>query len=131
MPLFTWNDSYSVSVQQFDDQHKVLFNLINDLHEAMSKGKARDKMADITAQLLQYTRSHFTVEEAALQQAHYPQFLDHKKRHEAFTAKVADFEKECRSGAAPLSVNVMAFLRDWLSDHILKNDKQYVPYLKH
>ncbi len=131
MPLFTWNDSYSVSVQQFDDQHKVLFDLINDLHEAMSQGKGLQKMSTITTNLLQYTKNHFSVEEAALRKVNYPQFADHKKRHDAFTAKVLEFDQQCRSGQANLSLNVMVFLRDWLSDHILKNDKQYVPYMKH
>ena len=131
MPLFTWNDSYSVSVQQFDDQHKVLFKLINDLHEAMLQGKGRERMSGITAELLQYTKNHFRDEEAALLRAHYPKLVEHKKMHDAFTAKVHEFDKECRSGRSNLSLDVMVFLRDWLSDHILKIDKQYVTYITH
>lgn len=131
MPLFSWNDSYSVSVSQFDEQHKMLFKLINDLHEAMSQGKGREKMSGITAELLQYTKNHFRDEEAALLRANYPKLIEHKKLHENFTAKVHEFDKDCRSGQSNVSLNVMVFLRDWLSDHILKTDKQYVTYLKH
>ena len=131
MPLFTWNDSYSVSVQQFDDQHKVLFNLINELHEAMSQGKGRDRVGQTLNTLISYTRGHFSAEEAALRSASYPNYAAHKKEHDAFTAKVLGFETTYRTGTSNLSVELMNFLRDWLSDHILKIDKQYAPYLKH
>ena len=131
MPLFTWNDSYSVSVQQFDDQHKVLFNLINELHDAMSQGKGRDRIGQTLNTLISYTRGHFSAEEAALRKASYPDYDQHKKEHDAFTAKVLGFETTYRAGTSNLSVQLMNFLRDWLSDHILRNDKQYAPYLNH
>ena len=44
MALISWNESYSVKVKQFDDQHKKLVNMLNDLHEAMKQGKGRDAL---------------------------------------------------------------------------------------
>lgn len=131
MPLFTWNDSYSVSVQQFDDQHKVLFNLINDLHDAMTQGKGRDRIGQTLNTLISYTRGHFSAEEAALRKASYPNYAAHKKEHDALTTRVLEFENTFRAGTSNVTVELMGFLRDWLTDHILKNDKQYAPYLKH
>jgi len=37
MILATWNDSYSVKVQQLDVQHKNFFEMINGLADAMRK----------------------------------------------------------------------------------------------
>jgi hemerythrin len=130
MPLFTWNDSYSVSVQQFDDQHKVLFNLVNDLHDAMAQGKGRDRIGQTLNTLISYTRGHFSAEETALRKAGYPQYEQHKKEHDAFTAKVLDFETTYKAGTSNVTVDLMGFLREWLSNHILKIDKQYASYLK-
>ena len=38
----------------------------------------------------------------------------------------ADFE----AGKVLLSVDLMNFLRDWLTSHILKSDKRYAPFMK-
>lgn len=42
MPLITWSDTLSVKVQQFDDHHKKLIELINQLFNAMMGGKGKD-----------------------------------------------------------------------------------------
>ena len=31
MPVIKWRDSYSVGVEKFDDEHKVLLGLINEI----------------------------------------------------------------------------------------------------
>jgi hemerythrin len=41
MALFNWNDSYSVKVAMCDQQHKKLFEIINELAEAMRQGKGQ------------------------------------------------------------------------------------------
>ena len=33
--LFPWNDTYSVQIGIIDMQHKILVNIINELHQAM------------------------------------------------------------------------------------------------
>jgi hemerythrin len=33
--LFPWSDTYSVNIGIIDSQHKVLVDLINELHQAM------------------------------------------------------------------------------------------------
>jgi len=130
MPLVSWNDSYSVKVQKFDEQHKVLFNLLNELHEAMQQGKGRTKVAEVLGALVRYTQQHFGAEEAAMRVGAYPQYLEHKQEHDGFAGKVLTFQSEYDKGNALLSVELMGFLRDWLTGHILKSDRMYAPYLK-
>ena len=33
--LFQWSDSFSIGLQEVDEQHKVLVGLLNELHEAI------------------------------------------------------------------------------------------------
>ena len=40
MSLITWNDTLSIKVEEIDIQHRRLVELINELHDAMSQGKA-------------------------------------------------------------------------------------------
>jgi len=42
MALMTFGQSYSVGVQSIDSQHKVLFEIVNELYAAMMKGQAKN-----------------------------------------------------------------------------------------
>ena len=130
MPLLSWKNSYSVNVRQFDDQHKVLFDLLNELYDAMQLGKGRDRVRDVISNLVRYTREHFSAEENAMRYAGYPEYPLHKQEHDAFTSKVLAFEADFEAGKVLLSVDLMNFLRDWLTSHILKSDKRYAPFMK-
>lgn len=129
MPLMTWEDSFSVHVPIIDEQHKKLFALVNQLHDAMSKGKANDVMLRVLAELASYTKTHFAAEEKLLQSKNYPDLKDHQAQHQKFIEKVGQFQKEFAGGKITISSEIMNFLRDWLSGHILKTDKRYSEFL--
>ena len=125
MALFTWNDSYSVKVALCDQQHKKLFEIINDLAGAMRSGKGNDAVSKTVGELLQYTRTHFQAEEALLKKANYPQLAAHQEMHKKFINDVEGLVKQAREGKAANSIQVLNLLRDWLVNHIQKTDKQY------
>jgi hemerythrin len=124
-----WTNTYSVGVPQFDVHHKQLFQFINDLHEAMKTGHAKERMARTLQNLIGYTQMHFNAEEEAMISANYPQFAVHKAEHDKFRAKVNAFQKDFEAGVAAISVELMEFLNGWLVNHIMKTDKQYGPVL--
>ncbi len=125
MPLIAWNESLSVSVPEFDEQHKKLIAIVNDLHDAMQKGQGREGLGALLNALVQYTVTHFAAEEKRLSQASYPGYLSHKGEHDELTRKVQDLKKRFDSGNAALTVEVMAFLKNWLTNHIQGTDKKY------
>lgn len=129
MALITWNDSLSVKVKQFDDQHKKLVELVNQLFDAMKTGKGNQVMGDILKQLIAYTQTHFAAEERLMQQYGFPEYEAHKKEHNALVMQVLDLQKQFQEGKAVLTQNVMTFLRDWLAKHIQGVDKKYGVYL--
>jgi len=124
-----WKPSYSVNVPIFDRQHQKLFELINQLHEAMAKGRAKDHLAPIVNELSNYTKTHFREEEEALARAGYTKLPAHKLMHREFEARVDGFGKDVREGKLGLSIEVMSFLNDWLAAHIMKVDREYGPLL--
>jgi hemerythrin len=129
MSLVKWDESYSVRVNGLDNQHKQLFALINQLHDAMIAGKASTEMSGVLAELITYTKTHFSAEEKLLESKHYPDLEAHKAQHRQFTDKIVQFQKDLDSGKAALSIALMHYLRDWLTNHILKTDKRYSSYL--
>ena len=129
MALITWDDSYSVQVKDIDEQHLQLIYLINKMHDAMSTGQGKLILAEILEELVDYTKTHFSYEEQIMLKCQYPDFNAHKDAHEALTKKVMDFQKRYQAGQVALSVEMMNFLKDWLTNHIVETDKRYIPYL--
>ncbi len=129
MALITWQDSYSVKIRKFDDEHKKLIALINQLHDAMRIGRGGQVIGTVLQSLIDYTASHFASEEAMMKLHAYPDYERHKKEHNLLVMKVLDIQKEIKSGKAPLSHEIMFFLKQWLQTHIQGEDKKYGPFL--
>jgi hemerythrin len=129
MALITWNDTYSVNIKKIDDQHKCLIELLNQLHDAMKSGKGNTALGPILTDLLNYTSFHFSTEEAYFQQYAYPDYARHKKEHDDLAQKAKGLQASHREGKLTVTIEVMNFLKDWLTNHILSSDKKYSPFL--
>jgi hemerythrin len=129
MPLVTWEPSYSVKMNRFDEDHKKLFAMINELHEAMLAGKGKDKIHETVKKLADYTKFHFAAEEEQLAKANYPELSAHRAEHQAFVKRVQKFQQEVAEGKLNLSISVGMFLNEWLANHIRKTDHKYSTYL--
>jgi hemerythrin len=129
MNLITWSDNMSVNIKSIDEEHKILVNMINDLHSAMGSGKGKAVMGKILTGLADYTKTHFAFEENLMQKNVYPGYLAHKGQHDALTKQVNDLYIKFTEGKAVVTVEVMHFLKNWLTDHIQNTDKKYAPFL--
>ena len=129
MPLFTWNDSYSVTISSMDEQHKKLFALINQLHDAMTTGKAKTIVGQVLDDLLDYTRTHFTAEEKVLEKYNYSGITEQKKEHAIFINKIVELKEKNKSGSLTVTLETSQFLKEWLLNHIMVIDKKYSSFL--
>jgi len=129
MAIMSWSDSYSVGISSIDMQHKKLIGMINELHDAMAQGKGRDVMAGLVRNMASYALIHFSAEEKLMQDKGYPELSAHKAQHDAFKQKVSDFEAKVSGNKLGVTLEVMNFLKDWLSNHIMTIDKKYGPFL--
>lgn len=129
MAFLTWEKKYSVGVQSLDQQHTAMFDIINDLHTAMMQGKAQNVTAPLLRKLVDYTRNHFAAEEALLRAKAYPGLAEHRLLHVDLVKQVEDFVHRSERGDITLSIDLMNFLRGWLTNHILKVDRGYGSYL--
>ena len=128
MALITWNDSLSVKMDDIDSQHKQLFDIINEVHDAMGAGKGNDILGNIMQKLLQYTIDHFAYEEKMLKKIGYPKLNEHHKVHEHLTGQVRELHEKLKAGKYLSTISVSNFLKDWLKSHILKVDMHYSKY---
>ena len=129
--MFQWTDVMSVGVASMDHQHKQLFQLINQLYEAMQAGKGDQLIQDILMKLSGYTRTHFAAEEEILRKIRYPGLNSQIALHKAFVDKVGQMIRDVKGGKKIATVSLATFLKDWLVTHIQKEDRQYGLYIQH
>jgi len=127
--LIPWTDAYSVGIAAFDCQHKVLVDLINELHHAMIARRAKESLGGVLASLVKYTKSHFAAEEGLMQAHQYPDLVNHKAEHQRFTQTIMEFQGRFQRNEVSVTIDLMDFLKDWLTKHIMGVDKKYTPYL--
>ena len=130
MPLMTWNDKMSVGIVVIDEDHKKLVSLLNELYEGITAGHGKETLGKVLDGLVSYTKMHFAREEHYFVKTGYPGAAAHKKEHDELTRQVLDVQARYKSGQiSTLSLEVMSFLKNWLTNHIQGTDRKYGPHL--
>ena len=131
MPLFEWDDKFSVGNNTMDSHHKKLFDILNVIHDAAREGRGEEIIESQLNELASYTKYHFDEEDKLMVQTGYPQLEAQRQAHKAFLAKVAEYQAEVANGNGLFVVGSVAVtVKDWLKQHILTMDMQYEDYLK-
>jgi hemerythrin len=130
MPLMEWNDRLSVGIKQFDDEHKRLVAMVNELFDAAQGNRGKDVLGKILDGLITYTKTHFANEERYMTQHGYPELAAHQAEHGALAKQVLEVQAKYKGGATgALNNEVLTFLKGWLVKHIQGTDKKYGPFL--
>ncbi len=131
MAHLIWTDDLAIGIDSIDDQHMVLFNLIDQLQDAMSRGESRSILQDIFRGLIDYTEKHFQFEEDIFKKINYPETEAHLEKHRQFIANMEDLRSQFQENTNfMIGVDVMKFLTDWLVTHIQGTDRQYIQFFK-
>lgn len=130
MALLDWSERYSVESHLMDQEHRKLFDLINELHAAMKEGRAKTVTSHVLDQLVSYTRTHFSDEERLMAVVGYPDLETHVAEHRKLTETVGRLNGEVKAGTVGITIEVMDFLQNWLTNHIMKVDRKYAPFMK-
>jgi methyl-accepting chemotaxis protein len=129
MTLIDWNDSFSVNIEEIDNQHKRLIEFINQVYKGMMMEEGREVLGKALESLVDYTKTHFGYEERLFKQHGYPETQSHIAKHEKLVGQVMDFYNKFQSGEADVDNELLKFLKDWLINHIRGTDKEYVAFL--
>ncbi|MBI5814927.1 MAG: hemerythrin family protein [Nitrospinae bacterium] len=128
----SWDMSYSVGVAKFDDQHKVLFEYLNQMHDAIRTNPTAEAIGVVLEGLVNYTLTHFFDEEIELMKNGYPDYERHREEHDKLVSAARDFVVRFKTGKSTprrLTVEIIAVLTEWLKDHIMVADKRYSDFL--
>lgn len=126
MPLIAWQESFSVGVGAIDRDHRLILDLVNQLHDAHETAQTRDVVASVLNILCEYVERHFMVEEVALERSGYPHLDKHRGEHRHLRQRVEDMRRLYSGGEhEAVGTDMLRFLCHWLSNHILGPDMTY------
>lgn len=123
--ILPWKDDYSVKIQEIDDQHKILINIINDLYNAFIRKEHEQQIEDTISKLCEYATIHFSIEEKYFSQFNYSEASEHIKEHKDFVEKINSLKKDLIQKKSLVTYSLINFLKNWLTNHILVSDKKY------
>jgi hemerythrin len=130
MSLVRWDDKYIVGNEVIDSDHKALFALINEFYDAFQETKRRRDLGFILMKLVKYAEQHFQREEAIMLENGYPVQAEHHEFHTKLYETIYQLNNRLESDPAPLDRQAIAFLRGWLTDHILLEDLKLGEFLR-
>jgi hemerythrin len=122
-----WKDEYSVGIIEIDNQHKLLLQSFSAIVESINLDKGWSNTHYAIVKLNQLAHMHFSFEEAMMRMFGYPEAEAHQKEHHNFFAKLESIEKQLLTKSA--DVEMVKFLRGWLTTHILGSDRGYAKHI--
>jgi hemerythrin len=130
MSFVQWNDSFAVGQPEIDKQHRKLVEMIARLQRSLSEGIINPQIGVALKELVQYTKTHFRDEQDIMRQIGYPEYESHLRMHEQLTEQVVGILNDLRQGKTLTATDLIAFLKSWLIDHIVQEDKKIGAFIR-
>ena len=92
--MYRFTDDCLIGVEEIDNEHRRLFELINDTAELLEKVDVnRNDVTELFRELNDYAVLHFAHEEEYMEKIDDPELPRQRQMHQAFVAKLKD--REC------------------------------------
>lgn len=130
MAYFEWADDLAIDNGLIDEDHKKLVAQVNRLHDATSEGRGREVVQGMLDELVRDTLAHIQREEQYMESLGYHHLPAHKQGHQAFVAELLALQQKQAAGSITVASQLSTALRDWLSLHIRRYDKDIAVFLR-
>ena len=131
--MLTWSEQYSTGSPTIDDQHRQLFEHLNQLEGLLIRTNPTSEDMAILTQLLDflqhYIDTHFSYEERCMESYRCPAHQKNKEAHEHFKQVFQRFKTRTQKEGFRflMLVELNQTINAWVEDHILRVDTQLKP----
>jgi len=127
MAYMTWKADMSVGLEELDQDHRFLIQVINRLAVNAEDDGDAEAVLECLASLRNYAEFHFAREESVMRACGYSTLAEHQDEHRAFVDRFdqgdANFHRE-------INQNLICYRKYWLTHHILVVDMGYRPLVE-
>lgn len=128
-----WKEEYKVGIDKIDEQHRQLFDKIEQLLEIAKSGDKRSnqkKCMEIIDFLVDYTVFHFNTEEALQRERKYVSYAQHVKIHTEFKNTVQAYKELLgKDFTAKTLKSFIGTMLAWLVNHVCVCDRKILKNL--
>ena len=123
------DDTLTVGIEEIDDDHNKLVNLLNILNHSITEGAATDYVEAVLDELINCTVWHFSHEERLMLKYGYDGYEEHRTEHQDLINSARELKKKFIQMRQLDEKEDLAFLERWLTEHILVADTRLASYL--
>jgi hemerythrin-like metal-binding protein len=116
--LMPWSESNKLGIPVLDKQHRELYEMLNELNDAMAMGYGADVAVNVMDRLLPFVREHFEAEENILQLRHSPAYRRCCAEHAEKLSMLQFFLRDKNPGDPGDVIDLLYFLDSLLVGHI-------------
>jgi len=130
MIFLSWRDEYRVGIAQIDAEHQYLFKLVNEFHDEQARGGKSQEVLQVLNRLVAYAEEHFQHEEALMRSIGYPRLARQQDLHEKLFSSIFALNEKLSRSSVKVDAETLRFLKDWLVEHIVKEDTDIGDFMK-
>lgn len=131
---FEWKERYNLHIEEIDKQHKRLFAIgarVYDLAVLDDSYDHYDEIQEMLNELLEYTEYHFNYEENIMKTHNYTGFTQQLHEHRFYINKIKTISnRDIDEDQHQAVLDIVDFLSEWISSHILFEDRKYAAYFE-
>jgi hemerythrin-like metal-binding protein len=124
-PRLEWGAQFRTNIKIIDEQHQVLFDLINDIDDQLTKKPIDTCMLNTAIDgVVAYSLYHFVTEESlAYRSKATSRMENHIQSHNEFRKKLTEFRRASQTGdIVTVATELLRYLKHWLVSHIMHTD---------
>jgi len=127
-----WDDGMALGIEEIDCQHKGIVEHFSRLSDAAQAGAGKELLEELTFFLIEYAQNHFATEDQLMVKWSYPMIEEHRAEHKCFTLDAGLFREKIEQEGATreLAIMITGKLIRWIIQHIRKDDREMVAYIK-
>ncbi len=113
-----------------DVQHQKIIRIFNTLVDNSHATPGSEKISEVLGEMVEYASEHFKCEEQLLEDHAHPDLERQKAEHRQFRRQAGEFCQSALDEDENVTHDLLVYLRDWWTNHILHEDKRYSALLK-
>jgi len=114
-----------VGVPEIDEQHRLLFDMIEGLADVADGQSSGDGVMDSVERLIALIRSHLQYEETLAARMPTPDYEGVIRDHSELMRKVEGLSKYLEKAPVDALHTMVEFLKDWVIDHALIENRRF------
>jgi hemerythrin-like metal-binding protein len=132
MASFQLTDDLLTGIEAVDEQHRILFDLANQVVETSDGAKGKAFFERTSAFLKEYVCYHFACEEMVMLEHHYPKVEAHSQRHASLRAELATLvlDPNVEGSAKKLNAQLCFFIEDLVVQHVRTWDREMAAFYR-